>query len=84
MIKPHFIDFGLNTKLDTRFQNYIKKTLKTSVWKLWEFWREWQKVKIAPNFQVNLHDPTIVNTLALNVHLPKIKFQNERHGYLLV
>ncbi|KAL0723058.1 hypothetical protein Bca4012_037657 [Brassica carinata] len=38
----------------------------------------------APNFQVSLHDPTILNTLTLNVHLPEIKFQNERHGYLLL
>lgn len=38
----------------------------------------------APNFQVSLHDPTIFNTLVLNVHLPEIKFQQERHGYLLL
>lgn len=38
----------------------------------------------APNFQVSLHDPTILNTLTLNVYLPEIKFQNERHGYLLL
>ena len=31
-----------------------------------------------------MHDPTILNTLTLNVHLPEIKFQNERHGYLLL
>lgn len=38
----------------------------------------------APNFQVSLPDPTILNTLVLNVHLPEIKFQNERHEYLLL
>ncbi|CAL9231942.1 unnamed protein product, partial [Arabidopsis halleri] len=35
----------------------------------------------APNFQVSLHDPTILNTLVLNVHLPEVKFQNERHEF---
>lgn len=38
----------------------------------------------APNFQVSLHDPTIFNTLVLKVHQPEIKFQQERHGYLLL
>ena len=38
----------------------------------------------APNFQVSLHDLAILNTLTLNVHLPEIKFQNERHEYLLL
>lgn len=38
----------------------------------------------APNFKVSLHDPTIFNTLVLKVHQPEIKFQQERHGYLLL
>ena len=38
----------------------------------------------APNFQVSLHDPTILNTLVLNVHLPETVFQQHRHGYLLL
>ena len=38
----------------------------------------------APNFQVSLHDQTILNTLVLNIHLPELKFQNERHGYLVL
>jgi len=38
----------------------------------------------APNFQVSLHNPTIFNTLVLNVHLPEIKFQQPRHGYFLL
>src|SRR6516165_3924185 len=38
----------------------------------------------APNFQVSLHDPTILNTLVLNVHLPETVFQQHRHSYLLL
>lgn len=36
------------------------------------------------NFQVSLHDPIILDTLVLNIHFPKLKFQVHRQGYMLL